>query len=514
MIAHEWLILCGNKVNTDYCKESITSHPDYPALTALTDFLESGGLEYDAVQADASYIHEFQYPLLAHIRQPGNEFMHLIPSVDAWEKQKEITKDWSGIALYPANRTKWKHAENDQYQKAQWRNKAIAAAFIATGVLAFLSSIAIYPYWPVNVFGLLSLAGLAVSIAALGTELGYQSELVKQVCGTISNGGCEKVLRSRFAKGIMGITPADASVIYFATQFVFYLAGCVYHPLLTGIINLAFAGITVAVWSIYTQAVKLKEWCALCLCIVGVLLLQSGISFFQADPLSASYLSYGAFITGGLLITLGFLPLKQLIKTSAVYKKELNGLKKWKTDAGLFLTQLDAEPQADISVWENDLLIGNPDAPLRIAVACNPYCGPCAKAHTELDALLERFPGKMNVQIRLLCNPANQADKRTIATKAILQQAIAAKNAGDMQSMITDWFHWMDLERWQEKWHCDAAINVDGTLKKHTAWMHDAGIAFTPTFFVNGRRLPGRYNLTDVEKMIPELAGSFAVQES
>jgi uncharacterized membrane protein len=509
-LAYKWLSLTGSKVSSTYCKDEITAHPDYPALTALTDFLESGGMEYDAVQADASYIHEFQYPLLAHIKEPGNEYLHLVSDVSAWEKQKEITKNWSGIALYTPKDSKWENAENEQFQKLQQRNKAIAIIFIAAGILAWVVSILLYPHWLVNTFGLLSLAGLAISVAALGTELGYQSKLIKQVCGTVSNGGCEKVLRSKFAKGIAGITPADASVLYFSAQFIIYLLGCVYNPLLTGIINLAFAGVTVAGWSIYTQAVKLKEWCALCLCIVGVLLLQSGISFMEANLLSNTYLSYGAFIVLSLFLTLGFLPLKQLIKTSTGYKNELNALKKWKTDASLFLTQLDTEPQADIRIWENDLLIGNPDAPLRITVACNAYCGPCAKAHTELDAILERFPGKVNVQIRLLCNPENETDKRTIATKAILQKATEIRDSDKMHSMLTDWFHWMDLGKWQQKWHCDTESNVDEVLKNHGTWIDDAEIAFTPTFFINGKRMPGRYNLKDIEKLIPQLAGALA----
>lgn len=72
--AYNWLLLCGNKINNNYCKEEITTHPDYPALTSVIDFLDNGSMEYNAVQADASYIHEFNYPLLAHIRQPGQEF--------------------------------------------------------------------------------------------------------------------------------------------------------------------------------------------------------------------------------------------------------------------------------------------------------------------------------------------------------------------------------------------------------------------------------------------------------
>ncbi len=73
-----WLKLFGQKVNKDFCTQEITAHPDYPAFTAVVDFLDAGNMGYEAVQADASYVNEFNYPALAHIKMPGNEYMHII----------------------------------------------------------------------------------------------------------------------------------------------------------------------------------------------------------------------------------------------------------------------------------------------------------------------------------------------------------------------------------------------------------------------------------------------------
>ncbi len=99
-IALDWLRASNIKVNAAYTKEAITTHTDYPAMTAVTDFLESGGMAYDAVQADASYIHEFNYPLLAHIKHPGNEYLYMVNDASVWDKEKAITENWSGIVLY------------------------------------------------------------------------------------------------------------------------------------------------------------------------------------------------------------------------------------------------------------------------------------------------------------------------------------------------------------------------------------------------------------------------------
>src|ERR1700738_5373847 len=81
---------CDIKANRNYLKEEITTHPDYPSLLSVIDFLDTGGMAYKAIIADPTYIHEFNYPLLAHIKKPGDERMHIIPDATEWDKQKEI----------------------------------------------------------------------------------------------------------------------------------------------------------------------------------------------------------------------------------------------------------------------------------------------------------------------------------------------------------------------------------------------------------------------------------------
>lgn len=515
VITQNWFKANSIKVNATYLKDEISTHPDYPALTSLTDFLESGGMAYDAVQADASYINEFNYPLLAHIKHPGNEYLYLVNDASMWDIENAITQNWSGIALYATKGATWQNEENDAVEKSAQRNRCIAAAFAIAGIGLLIASIFIYPNTAINIFGLLSLTGLALSIAALGTELGYQSKIVKQVCATVGNGGCEKVLGSKYAKGFGGITPADASVLYFATQFILYIVGCLYNHLLTGIITLAFASIIVAVWSVYTQAVKVKEWCALCLSIVGVLIGQIIIAtYFKLNIQlfnlldNQFLLQFTAFTFTILVLTIIYLPIKLLIKTNTKNKQQLTSFKKWKSDPSVFISQCKKEPSCDNAIWENDLLIGNVDAPVRITVACNLFCTPCARTHKQLDSLLDKYPGKFNVQIKLLCDTLDKNDNRRIATEAILQKAAGINSNADLQVMITDWFENMDLNIWQKKWQIDSNNDITETLSRHTEWIMTTGITHTPTIFINGKRLPNRYNMKDIEKLIPQLANA------
>ena len=199
------------------------------------------------------------------------------------------------------------------------------------------------------------------------------------------------------------------------------------------------------------------------------------------------------------------LPVKSLININQGNRQKLAELKKWKTDVNLFTTQWQQEQHVDNTIWQNDLVLGNPDALILITVACNPYCGPCAKAHKELDKMLKKFDGKMAVQVRLLCNPENENDKRTIAVNAIIQQVAIIKNNKELQQMLTDWFEWMDFEKWIEKWQVKNDIDIKKSVLQHSDWVNESSIAFTPTFFINGKKLPGRYELNDLEILLPQL---------
>lgn len=508
--SHEWLSLTGNSVNKKFCREEIGTHPDYPALTSLTDFLDSGGMEYNAVQADASYIHEFNYPLLAHIKEPGQEYVHIIGDAASWETQKDITRHWSGICIFPEKGTRWVNTENDAYQQrgreARLRNMAAAGLALALFVVA-----AIYNPSPLYIaFGALSLAGLVISILTLGTELGVQNSLVKQVCGAVSKGGCDKVLKSTYSKGIAGFTTGDIASLYFAAQYAGFLYAAVYPALFSTLVWVSLPGLLVAAWSVYTQSVKIKQWCALCLGIAAVLVLQflvSGYISFTTD-FAALFNTEAIILYAGiaLLISLFFLPVKKLLKTNNVNQQKLAELKKWKMDAGIFSRLLSDEENVDVTIWENDLLLGNAGAPVKITVACNPYCGPCALAHTELDKILEKYKDKVCLQVRFLCKASDPSNERTKAVTAILRSFIELKTEHERKLMLSDWFSLMDYDKWMEKWKPVYQLNVQDYLQQHENWVNESNIMYTPTFFVNGKKMSGRYELGDFAVLIPQLS--------
>ena len=504
LAAYHWLKQCGSDPNKDFCRDEITGHPDYPSLLAITDCLDRGGFSFQAVKADASYIHEFNYPLLAHIKEPGNEYLHMISGPGDWVLQKEFTDNWTGVVLYPDKDARWDDADNAVYRRDSMRNRFVGFCFSFLGLMVFGATCFAQHLLLVDCFGCLSLLGIVISVHLLGTELGFESRIVKQVCGGAGENGCLQVLKSKYAKGIWGVTPADISVIYFSWQFAVFTIGAWYNNYLPVILFSSIAGPAVAAWSIYTQAYKIKKWCAFCLVLVVLLVLQAVISFLIV-PSSIGYLP-GIISTAILfLFFITLISIRRLLQKNNTYRSQLTELRRWKGDGQLFLSQWQQGSGVSTVVWDHDLVFGKQDAPVTITVACSPYCKPCAHSHAQLDEMLRRFDGKIRVVTRFVCFPEKEDSMITMAVAAILQKA-GESGQIMLHRALSDWFASMDLEKWRTKWEVGNSVDVKEMLIRHSEWIKENDITYTPTIFLNGRRVPGRYRLEDIALLIPQLS--------
>lgn len=507
LTTYQWLTACGIKANKNFLKDELTAHPDYPALTSVADVLDAGGMEYLAVRTSMEYATEFKYPLLAHIKRGTDEQgLVIVKNENEWKDNNELANQWTGALLMPEKNAKWKHTDNDEYIKAEQNKKQLSIAALVTVFAITVATITQQTAVAIILFTLFSTAGLIIAWLTFTTELGLQNQLVKQVCNSINPaGGCSKVLKSKQAKGIAGISPADAALAWFTMQWFFIITGTwivVLSPLQTIAIQLSLAGIVVAAWSIISQKFIVKQWCALCIGLAAVLALQFATALVDIPTIINIQAGLAYFFGLPLFLLLIISPIKQLLKISIKQKPLQQQLKKWKQDANVFMGLWKQQPWVDCTIWEHELQIGNPTAPVQITVACNPYCGPCAAAHKKIDKLLETKSDKLGVSIRFSINAKRTEDNRTKAVQILLQNHIKKGNA---PKALTEWFEKMNLEIWKDRYKPDETIDVRHLLQQHDEWANDAGITFTPTFFVNGRQLPGQYGIDEIGILLPQL---------
>jgi protein-disulfide isomerase len=144
-------------------------------------------------------------------------------------------------------------------------------------------------------------------------------------------------------------------------------------------------------------------------------------------------------------------------------------------------------------------VLGNLNADNTIIEVCNPYCGPCAKAHKEIDKLLEN---NNNLKVQLLFNATNEpGDKLAAPVKHLL--AINAKgDAFETRRALDEWWQAekKDYEVFADKYKMNGEINRQGEkIEAMNNWCKAMEITFTPTIFINGYQLPELYGIDDLK---------------
>lgn len=512
--AFKWLKSLGIKINKKYLINELTTHQDYPAISSLADFLDMGNMDYVVAEADETYIEKFKYPLLAHIKEKDNQGLVPINNSIIWKQKPQLLEAWTGVIVMPGNDAKWETKENTQSAKESF------SKFIAYGTLILLLLfntffvISYANFWQEKIFVMLSALGIVLAWITLEAELGIQNQFVKQVCGSISpNTGCNGVLKSKQARIFLDISLSDAGLTWFISQYLLLTAAS-YFPEL-GFLKVtqfwvSLLGIGVSGWSIYTQKFVIKQWCTLCLSIATLIFIQAVLCIFLINhPINFQ----GILITAGtfvIMYAVAILPLKYVIDKNKKLGHLHTQVKKWKYDLKIFLALWQQQNEQDTKIWKNELMIGNVNAPLQLMVACNPYCGPCAKAHKKIEQWVQHYAGKIAVSIRFAINADNEEDPKLIATKLILQQLL--KN-GKNTRFIDDWYKWMNIDQWTLKYPTEDSVDTKGLLQQHANWAKQANIMFTPTLFINGRQLPAKYLLDDIEPLLPQLIDYFEENE-
>ncbi|MEN9449173.1 MAG: hypothetical protein RJA25_2463 [Bacteroidota bacterium] len=501
-----------------FIKTRILSHPDYPALTSLTDTLDEIGLPYSAIIVDKERYSELKYPLLAHFNNNGKEGFINVKSKEQFEQQDDnLIQIWDGVAIMVEVGALIKHeAHNTKLKNENKENRIYHIT-----LLTFLGLILIINFFSFNILTfiltILSIGGVLISGLIMLHSMGKSNALTEQLCSADGTSGCEKIIKSKSGKISKNIGWDDIGVSYFVGLTAFltfssFLKAPTNEIISILIIPYSIASILVFV-SIYYQWKIAKSWCKMCLITASVVTLEtiflffiiSSNDFYITSSLKLVLLFFLTFIAPILLI-LSIKPL--FLKDREIFNSDLS-LLKWKRNHSTLSSLFKIQRKIDIEVWEDDLVIGNLNAPVQVMVACNPFCGPCAAAHKLLHNILETHTTNIALTIRFAIKYNEKSNKRNIAVEKILKAAKAYYITDMHNNPVDVWFNLMNLDEFDNIYKTSNIDNVDKILEKHSIWSEESRIDFTPTIFINGYQLPSQYNFNDLPIIMPQIIEIF-----
>ncbi len=523
------------KISATTLKKELEEHPDYPSLLSISDVLNSYGIENIGIKLDPGKFANIPCPFITQlkgikssvnfftvVKALGNNGVTFFdPEKHVWAVaiKDDFLKRCSGIALL--TEVGDNAGEKDYAKKISEEKRKRVIQYLTISCIPILAIISAIFSLQLNgtsllscIFMLLTLFGSGVGILLVWYELDQHNPVLQQICSVGKKISCSAVLQSKASK-IAGISWSVIGFSYFTGLVLLQLFGGINAPLVLYTIAWinAFA-VPYVVFSIYYQWRIAKQWCVLCLLVQALLVLQMAVGitggWYNLLPVNAIPPAWIIqtltvfiipFIVTGILI-----PALQKAKES---KHNYTELQKLKHNRQIFEALLQKQKEVTQNPEGLGITLGNPNASYKLIKVCNPYCGPCAKAHKPMEDLLDNNP---DVQIQVLFTATNrEGDKRTLPVKHLL--SIAEKSNEDtIKHALDDWYlaDVKNYETFASKYPMGEKLDQQNTkIDAMSTWCSEVKIKFTPTFFVaihgnNGQapeyhQLPEIYNVNDLK---------------
>ncbi|MCW3074286.1 MAG: hypothetical protein JWP69_1355 [Flaviaesturariibacter sp.] len=503
--------------------DKLEHHPDFPSLYSISDSLKGWKVDNLALQVEPEKLDHLPVPFITH-RKKKNDFV-LVRSVNgaveyvnskgklAKASRSDFEANWGGVVLLAEGSRNSGQLDYTRSRRKEWVSVLRIPLLVGIGiggVLAFALVTGIL--WP-TLFLALSLAGTVIAGLLLWFEVDKSNPFLQQVCSGGANTNCSAVLASKGAKLFSWLSWSEVGFFYFTGSFIMLLVslGNGLVPAFELLSLLSLLATPYILFSISYQAKVAKQWCPLCLGVQAVLLMQAvvGFSNLREAGWKRSFISSLSGVELTLMLFSFALPVIFWMMAKAPFKavqaeqKTGKELRRLKYNKEIFEALLAKQKRVTVSPDGLGIILGNPQAATTIIKVCNPYCGPCAKAHEVLEELLRE---RDNIKLQIIFSATTGAnDRKALPVKHFM--GLDAGGSGKLiQKALHEWYISTDknYETFASQYPLtqDILAAQEAGLVAMGEWYLENEINFTPTIFVNNYQLPDIYSVKDLKYLL------------
>jgi hypothetical protein len=521
-----FLKLMNVKVNKTTVDETLQNHPDWPSLLSVSDALHLWDIPNAAGKMSTTDIDQLPTPFLAYTNHPQYPLSIVTKtSEDAIEYYREtylnaqtkpineFLEDWTGIYLVAEPNASSGEKQYVKKRKDSLLQQALPLLMVfmllTASFLLFMkqSWIVTNNWWAAVLQFVIYATGIIITSLLLWYEIDKNNPLLQKVCTGIAKGNCNAILTGKQAKLFSWLSWSEVGFFWFTGGFLILLFG-------TAPANIYFLGwlnllvLPYPAFSVYYQWRVAKQWCVLCLAVQALLLVGAAVflfygtisnfSFLSLSFVGTAFLMYAVPLTAWYVLKPYVLQLQQAKNTNREYLRI-------KFNTEIFDTLLKKQKQITIPVDGLGIEIGNPNAKHTLVKVCNPYCGPCSKAHEKIEELLHETDAvKLKIIFTAPNDPENKMYKPVSHLLAIEEKY---NNESILKEALDRWY----LNEQKEYEPFAAKYPMNGELQKQTGkieamynWCNKMEIMATPTIFIDGYQLPDAYNVKDLKYFLQE----------
>lgn len=519
LATYEFLKMIGAKVTKKTIEENLKNHPDYPSLLAIRDTITDLQIESIVIRIPTEQIEEVQTPFLVFLTTNGGIFAtvrEVKNNIVEWlhpsfgmkrESVENFRKRWNGIVV-AAEINKKSGEKNYLSNRKKEVIEDLRVPLILIGCFFLITNLfyfALSSNWQYNVLLVTKFIGFVATSLLVWQSVDKDNPFIHRICQLGEKVNCSSILDSNAAQINPWLSWSDVGFLYFLGGFIFLLIypSSFYLLWLTGSVALVYS-----FWSVYYQGFIAKQWCILCLMVQGILwveflslapnlfsdfdVLKQSISYI-IDHLPIYKLLVAFSIPGVVLLILK--PVLDKVKRVDHLDKNL---RKFRNNPDLFLSLLHNQPEMPFLPVGMELVnIGNPDAQYTLTMVTNLYCQPCNKAHKKVKDLLDN---DVDVNCQIIFAASNdEGDKRGIAARAILSLPTDQQAKG-----LHEWYNQEErnIDKFRQEFNISETKKAWNIINQHKAWYETAQVHGTPTFYLDGYRMPELYQIDDLKEIL------------
>lgn len=498
-------------VNSTVLHNKLSEHPYFPSLLSISDVLTSINVRNSAYKIDIDSLKEnFGNPILVYLNAGAGIFcilnkikkgrFQVVTQIGdiKWLSEKQFTEDWGGVILNLnlAN-------EHEKPSEFPGNTYPLYLKYIIAASWGFVTFYFLQNQIPelslsTQVLLLTNISGLSISWLLLLQHLNKNNLLVQQLCQSETKEGCSMVLNSNTAQLTSWLSMADAGVMYFSGSILVILL--VKSPTLIHFLSLAAP--LFSFYAIYLQAFVIKQWCRLCLAVHTFILLA-----FLACTLSVTSpnlilpnISELVWFLLPVLIWLFIKPFIKVLKDAQIHRYQYAAIK---YNPAVFNALITQQPKISIPQSLKVFSLGDQNGANELTFVSNPFCGPCEQAHSVIEEWL-----KLGIDFKINFIFSHSSDK-TDRRRSFVEHLSNLTDPDDLKKTLNNWFSNPNKEfaKWVDS--CNLTPSdlpyEDRVLQQ---WLKLADVNATPTFFINGHRIPKHYRLPDLQYLISEMPSS------
>lgn len=508
------------QVSKQELKALFLSHPSYPSLFSIHEVLKTYRVENLCIQVPSEKLPDLPSPFIAHLKVDNGLFSIVeglnrdgvirrdVENRKVEERLEDFLKIWSGAALIvdwqSLRRPKLSFLAKLNFFFSENRQDFGKTGLILTLQIVISGLVLIHPWFGyllliVKIFGI-----LICSILVLD-QLSPQNQLASKACQVISRKSkCDNLLKSKSASFLGLIGWSELGLLYFIGSIGALLS--LKQAYFSNPIVQILSGITLlfSAWSVYHQAFKAKQWCPLCLLVLGLFVIEfvTVVLPFRPQQALAGFNTLFVFTSFAIPFFLWLL-LKPYIERAFAHDIVWSKLAAIKRNPALLQAALQNETALvplpeEVAIPEFGAISAKHEAVL----VTNPWCGACETDFKEINQLIQEG-ASLKVKV-IFC--VGELEEQAVFSQAV--QMMAHHIMGTSIQQIFEDYYQLPKAQFDQKYpqELDAAIihQTKAFIKQHGLWCKAAKIQFTPTHYLDGHVKPKMFEWKDLHFHLSE----------